>query len=228
MTTTLTYRESEDWNLIKENSYSYKVKLNTSFYDGRIAYSGNQSGEKFYTQTDIYGFKSELGYLKDIFKKDSYSWVINLGVGLDKWSRYINSGKVYNKTSGWESSETSEVTGYYEKYTHTYSDISIILKSLNIDGPNYEFEIGTNYPIYILEIVELEKVGYPENVELNPGKEFSPYSRISFLPNDNFKLNLYINSKLLPMSDIDSKTKFFQPKSMQIRYGINFEYMFRD
>ncbi|OQY08163.1 MAG: hypothetical protein B6I28_05035 [Fusobacteriia bacterium 4572_132] len=231
----LSYKKNDKWNILEENSYGYEVKLINSFYDGRINYEGeDQEKNKFYTQTDIMGFSSEVGYEKAMLEIEdsSVSLFFYVGIGLEKWTRLINSG---NSSIEGYPSVNSTINGYYEKYTQGLGKVALIIKTLNEDKPNYIFEFGTAYPFYTEEIVEFKKLGYLDDLKINPGKEFSPFLKMSFSPKKEFKMDLYTNLKLLDLSNRGSisyygeygnknEAIFIQPKSMQIRMGVNFEY----
>jgi len=165
------------------DKYEFKTPLlyhlEASTYWGQVDYEGmsqsitpGQNNLPLLSQTDYLGGRAEamVGYR---FMLPNHSSAIELlgGMGVDGWKRRIHSAVASDGTA---------VSGIEERYTAYYGKIALGLSNLYPSGWYSHLQFGVKIPVDIIEYVYLSKVGYDNDLTLNPGNTLSGFVDLQF------------------------------------------------
>src|SRR5258705_8987170 len=184
---------------MQKNERGFLFGAELKGYYGEMHYDGaTQEGTPVKTTTQYYGGLGEVrGFYRAVTGQE-YSFDVVAGLGVEGWWRSI-----------WGEG------GYTEEWLVGYAKLGV---ELDPKGRGWIGNVGIKYPFYTDEVARLTEVGFPDDVELHPGKHVSLYFEGGYRFTKNFSALAVFVSWGVDESDVSAG--FFRPGSRHRRYRV--------
>ena len=230
-------------NAIFDNRDRYDMQSHTLYhleagiYLGQVDYDGQSQSiagptqnSPFKSKTDYIGGRGEalLGYR---FNPTALPVPLDIlgGLGTDNWGRHIQDGTTDNGTA---------VSGITEIYHVYYGKIAAGLTNIFPVSWGNHLQAGLKIPFSISEHVNLQELGYDNDLTLSPGSSYSGFIKLVMEPrpapgrHGNLLISIYYDG--LRFDPSPSKTvghsgtvvQVLQPETHIDIYGVQIGYRF--
>lgn len=196
----------------------WSIDFGGRFYSGTVDYDGGTtSGVPLTTDTDYNGFRTELGFTRQVAAGGSPgggNWHIRFALGLEQWRRSLQDTALSNGTP---------VSGYVERYASRYAKVGA---SYHREG-RWSLGIGAKAPFYTSEEIS-DYPGVAGTLTLEPEGQLSLYADVDMAISEAWRVALGYDSYRFAQSDkvrVGSNL-FWQPESTQDTLSIALHYRF--